>query len=70
MKLLHACSLAVSSSIVAADPLRVTVTVDNKPDAPAASTAATQPVEWQDCGHLGDVFQLKNITIAPNPPVS
>jgi hypothetical protein len=71
-KLLHACSLAVSvfSSIVAANPLRLTVTIDDKPDAPAALTAAMQPVEWQNCGHPWDVFQLKNITTTPNPPVT
>jgi hypothetical protein len=72
MKLIHACSLAVSvsSSIVAANPLRVTVTIDDKPNAPAALTAALQPVEWQNCGNPWDVFQLNNITITPNPPIS
>jgi hypothetical protein len=69
MKVSYAAAplLALFSAFTTANPLRVTVIVD-EPDA-APALAGTHPIEWTDCGSNTDVFQLKNITITPNPPV-
>ena len=68
MKFFHALSLAVFSTIVAASPLRVTVIIDDELDTSPAATAM-KPIEWKDCSDESFVFQLKNVTITPNPPV-
>jgi hypothetical protein len=68
MRFFHAASITILSTLVAASPLRVTVIVDDEHDASPALTA-TKPIEWSDCSNEGGVFQLKNVTITPNPPV-
>lgn len=67
MKPSYAALLAVFSTFVAANPLRVTVIIEESDESPALTT--TKPIEWTDCGIDSDVFQLKNFTITPNPPV-
>jgi hypothetical protein len=69
MKFSHVAFLTVFSTLAAASPLRVTVIIDDEPDTSPA-VAATEPIEWIDCGDSSNVFQLKNVTITPNPPVS
>jgi hypothetical protein len=68
MKPSYAAPLAVFSTFVAANPLRVTVIIDESDESPALT--ASKPIEWMNCGAEADVFQLKNVTITPNPPVT
>jgi hypothetical protein len=69
MKLSYAVPpLALFSTLAAANPLRVTVIVD-EPETAAPALATAKPIEWTDCGSDADAFQLKNITITPNPLV-
>jgi hypothetical protein len=71
MKLSHEASFAVFSALAAANPLRVTVEIE-EPDVPLSKSVAARParrVNWYSCGHASDVFHLKNHTITPDPPV-
>jgi hypothetical protein len=46
----------------------VTVIVD-EPEAAAPALTTAKPIEWTNCGSDSDAFHLKNVTIAPDPPV-
>jgi hypothetical protein len=60
--------LALFSTLAAANPLRVTVIVD-EPEAAAPALTTAKPIEWTNYGSDSDAFHLKNVTIAPDPPV-